>query len=102
MAREHRQHQRRRLRRGPARALPRLPLGFLTGWRSYGESLHWRPEAGTQLAVVDRASHEVWWYRAAPFMMFHTINAWDDGDTLTLDVCAYPDGSIMRLLAEVM
>jgi len=82
--------------------LPRVPLGLLFGQRSYAESLRYRPELGVSIAVVDRASGETRWWKTDPFMMFHTVNAWDDGDDLVIDVCAYPDASIMRTIEDVM
>jgi all-trans-8'-apo-beta-carotenal 15,15'-oxygenase len=83
-------------------ALPRLPLGLLTGQRSYGESLQWEPALGTQIGVVDLASGVQRWYRTDPFMMFHTVNAWDDGEDVVVDLCAYPDDGIMRFATEIM
>jgi all-trans-8'-apo-beta-carotenal 15,15'-oxygenase len=83
-------------------ALPSVPVGLLLGQRSFGESLRYTPQAGTHIAVVDRASGAVEWHRGEPFMMFHTINAWDEGDDAVVDVCAYPDGRILGTLTDVM
>jgi all-trans-8'-apo-beta-carotenal 15,15'-oxygenase len=82
--------------------LPRVPLAMKAGWSSYGQSLRWRPQAGTHVAVVDRGTGEARWYRTEPFFVFHTANAWDDGDDVVVDLCAYPDGSIVRVLGELM
>ena len=83
-------------------AMPRMPLGLLTGRRSFGESLRWQPDKGTLLITYDRRSGEVREYEAEPFMMFHTVNAFDDGDDVVVDLCAFEDASIMRLFTEVM
>lgn len=83
-------------------ALPRVPVGVMLGQRSFGESLRYRPELGVSVAVVDRATAETRWYRTEPFMMFHTVHAWDDGSDVVVDVCAYPDARIMRTLRDVM
>ena len=82
--------------------LPALPLGMLLGQRSLGESLHYRPEVGVKIAVLDRETGETRWYRTDAFMMFHTIQAWDEGADVVVDVCAYPDADILRTLEDVM
>jgi beta,beta-carotene 9',10'-dioxygenase len=86
----------------PPIVLPRVPLGLVLGQQSFGESLRYRPELGVNIAVVDRATGETRWSRTDPFMMFHTVNAWDERDDVVLDVCAYPDARIMRTIEDVM
>ncbi|MHB8328153.1 MAG: carotenoid oxygenase family protein [Acidimicrobiales bacterium] len=83
-------------------ALPRVPVALLSGRRSFEESLRWEPERGTEIWVYDRASGDLRVQRTEPFMMFHTVNAWDDGAEVVLDLCSYPDATIMRLFTEVM
>lgn len=61
------------------------------------DCLHWRPELGTRLALVDRASGEL----AASIPIgegycLHQVNAYDDGETLIVDLLeleepVYPD-----------
>jgi all-trans-8'-apo-beta-carotenal 15,15'-oxygenase len=83
--------------------LPTVPVAMLTGARSYAESLRWQPRRGTHVAVIDLESGDVRWHRGEPFALFHTVNAWDDGDEVVLDVIAYPDPTvILDTLAEVM
>ncbi|MHB8670342.1 MAG: carotenoid oxygenase family protein [Acidimicrobiales bacterium] len=86
----------------PPIALPPVPVALLAGRRSFGESLRWKPELGTRIVVIDRTSLEVKWYRTDPFMVFHTVNAFDEGDDVVVDLCSYPDDSVMRFLTEVM
>lgn len=83
-------------------ALPRLPVGLILGQRSFGESLRYRPELGVSVAIVDRASGEARWYETDAFLMFHTVHAWDDDGDVVVDLCAYPDATIMRGLEDVM
>jgi all-trans-8'-apo-beta-carotenal 15,15'-oxygenase len=78
--------------------LPPVPIGMLLGSRSYADSLRWEPRRGVHVAVVDLGSGEVRWHRGEPFAFFHTVNAWDDGDSVVLDVCAYPDARVMGFL----
>jgi carotenoid cleavage dioxygenase-like enzyme len=76
---------------------------MLAGARSYAESLRWEPRRGTHVAVIDLEDGSVRWHRGEPFALFHTVNAWDEGDDVVLDVIAYPDPTvIVRTLAEVM
>ena len=35
-------------------------------------------------------------------MMFHTVHAWDEGDDVVIDLCAYADRTIMRTIEDVM
>ncbi|MDB5066844.1 MAG: lignostilbene-alpha,beta-dioxygenase [Chloroflexi bacterium] len=83
--------------------LPSLPVALLVGARSYAESLRWEPHRGTHVAVIDLDGGGIHWYRGEPFSLFHTVNAWDEGDDVVLDVIAYPDPTlIVRTLADVM
>ena len=86
----------------PPIVLPRVPVGLVLGQRSFGESLRFRPELGVNLAVVDRTTGETRWSRTGPFMMFHTVHAWDEGDDVVIESCAYADGTIMRTIEDVM
>ena len=83
--------------------LPRVPVAMLAGARSYAESLRWEPRRGTHIAVIDLESGAIRWHRGEPFALFHTVNAWDDGDDVVLDVVAYEDGTVVvTTLVEVM
>jgi len=86
----------------PPLVLPNAPLALLLGQRAFGASLHFRPQLGTRIGVVDRESGEGRWYRADPRMLFHTIAAWDDGREVVVDVCACPDAHVVDTLAAVM
>ncbi|MBV8160259.1 MAG: carotenoid oxygenase family protein [Acidimicrobiia bacterium] len=82
--------------------LPRIPVGLMSGRKSFGESLRWQPRRGTLITTYDRRSGEVREYHTDPFMMFHTANAFDDGDDVVVDLSAYQDASVMRFFTEVM
>ena len=81
---------------------PFCPLGVLLGQHSFADGLRWRPELGTRIAVVDRASGEVTWHRTDALMLFHTIQAWEEAGDIVVDLCAYPDDTVMRSFREVM
>lgn len=81
---------------------PDLPLGLMFGQSSYAENLRYEPQRGTHVGLVDRASGAVVWCPTAPFLGFHVVNAWDEGDDVVVDVCAYDSGDLLRVFYEVM
>jgi len=56
-------------------------------------AMDWRPEAGTQVLVIDKADlsrRRV--YELPPFGVFHVGDAWEESDgTIRFDLCAYKD-----------
>jgi len=64
------------------------------GWRD-PEPIRWDPSYGARLGVLPRAGRgdEVRWFEVAPGSIGHTVNAWEDGSTIVLDVvrAARPD-----------
>ncbi|HET6506828.1 MAG TPA: carotenoid oxygenase family protein [Baekduia sp.] len=75
------------------------PIKLALGAKSFIHNYVWKPELGTRIHAFDRATGAlVRTWTAEPFFVFHTINAYDDGDRLVLDLCAYEDASIIDLL----
>jgi carotenoid cleavage dioxygenase-like enzyme len=76
------------------------PLRLAFAGRPFIENFRWHPERGTRLRVIDRASgrHDGDWRTDALFM-FHTINAFEDGADIVLDLCAYDDPGVVDALA---
>ena len=75
------------------------PLSLALADRPFIENFRWQPEQGTRFWVVDRERGGVagpW--TSEPFFCFHTVNAFEDGDDLVLDLCAYDDASIVQAL----
>ena len=50
----------------------------------------WRPELGGRIGLIPRAGGEPRWFPVSPGSVFHTLNAWQDGDTVTLVACRMP------------
>jgi beta,beta-carotene 9',10'-dioxygenase len=74
-----------------------LKLGF--GNRPFIENFRWQPGDGTRFVVFDRHTGEhVGDWHADPFFVFHHVNAFDDGDGIVLDLCAYEDSEIVPAL----
>jgi carotenoid cleavage dioxygenase-like enzyme len=75
------------------------PLSFLLHGRPFIENYRWRPELDTRIVVMDLADGTIRGEYAAPACFgFHHINAFDDGDDLVLDLCAFPDASVVEAL----
>ena len=71
------------------------PLAMLWSNRGFIDHFEWRPQDGTHLVVLDRATGTIAEYATEPMFVFHTVNAFErDGDTI-LDVLAYPSARIM-------
>ncbi|KAF0717844.1 hypothetical protein As57867_002040, partial [Aphanomyces stellatus] len=67
---------------------------------NYAAGLTWQPEKQTLFYVVDRATmtHVATYESTQAFFCFHTINAFDDGDDIVLDLVHHPDSSIINQL----
>ncbi|HKH43508.1 MAG TPA: carotenoid oxygenase family protein [Thermoanaerobaculia bacterium] len=64
-----------------------LDMASLTEGRTLMESLRWEPERGTRLLVIDRETGEaVTTLSVGCGYSLHTINAFEDGDRLIVDV----------------
>src|SRR3954470_12285876 len=75
------------------------PLRLATSGKSFIHNYRWKPELGVRIHALDRntgALHRTW--VADPFFVFHTINAFEDGDDLVVDLCAHADARIIELL----
>jgi carotenoid cleavage dioxygenase len=47
----------------------------------------WEPGLGTQVAIVSRVSGETRWFEGEACMAWHTLNAFNEGDRIVVDVC---------------
>ena len=74
------------------------PLQMLWSNRGFIDHFRWRPEEGTRLVVMNRATGRVELHEAGPLFVFHTVNAFQQGKDTVLDVLAYPNGEIMDAL----
>ena len=75
------------------------PIKLALGGRAFIHNYVWKPELGVRIHAFDRktgALARTW--VADPFFVFHTINAFEDGDDLVVDLCAHEDASIIDML----
>ncbi|HWH92476.1 MAG TPA: carotenoid oxygenase family protein [Baekduia sp.] len=75
------------------------PLRLAVGGKAAIHNYRWKPQLGVRIHAFDRASGAlVRSWRADPFFVFHTINAFEDGDDVVVDLCAHEDASIIEML----
>ena len=75
------------------------PLRLIRKGGGFMDSMSWKPERGTKFHVVDRHSGEhVATGEGEPFFCFHHINAYEEGDEVVVDLCAYEDPSVIEAL----
>jgi len=71
------------------------PWRVLWSNRGFIDHFEYRPEAGTTLWLVDRATGAVREHAAPPGFVFHVVNAFEEGDATSIDVALYPDASVV-------
>lgn len=63
---------------------------------SLTDAFRWDPSRPTLFHVLDRQTRKhVATYEGDAFFAFHTLNAWDEGDDVVFDTCAYEDASVV-------
>ncbi|MHB8532005.1 MAG: carotenoid oxygenase family protein, partial [Solirubrobacteraceae bacterium] len=73
------------------------PLALALSGRPYIENYRWKPERGTRVTLIDRVSGEARdGFETDPCFCFHHVNAYEQGDQVVLDMCTYPDASIVE------
>ena len=75
------------------------PLRLAFGGKSFIENYEWKPERGTRFLVIDRERgtlHAT--VEAEAMFCFHTVNMFEDGGELVLDLSAYDDPRIISEL----
>jgi all-trans-8'-apo-beta-carotenal 15,15'-oxygenase len=68
------------------------PIKLILGLASFDQTLTWDPAKPTKILLVarDRSKAPIW-IDTDPFFQFHFANAYDEGDTVVIDVARYPD-----------
>jgi carotenoid cleavage dioxygenase-like enzyme len=75
------------------------PLGILFGDATILGNYRWKPELGTRIRVVERDGGALRAsFHAGPRFGFHHVNAYEEGDTLVVDVAVNDDAWIMETL----
>lgn len=72
------------------------PLRLALSDQPFIANYRWKPERGTVFTVIDRSSGAVVArLRGEACFGFHHINAYDDGDSLVVDICVADDASVI-------
>jgi carotenoid cleavage dioxygenase-like enzyme len=70
-----------------------LPVTFSMDAAAAGSQLPytWNPAHQPRIGLLPRegATREVRWFEVDPCWVFHTLNAYDDGDRVVIDLCRY-------------
>jgi beta,beta-carotene 9',10'-dioxygenase len=73
------------------------PLALALSRRPYIENYRWKPELGTRFTLVERSTGEsIGGFQSDPCFAFHHVNAYDDGDEVVVDMCAYADAGVIE------
>ncbi|MGD0453494.1 MAG: carotenoid oxygenase family protein [Solirubrobacteraceae bacterium] len=73
------------------------PLALALSGRPYIENYRWKPELGTRFTLVDRVTGEATaGFHTDPCFAFHHVNAYDDGDEVVVDLCAFADAGVIE------
>jgi carotenoid cleavage dioxygenase-like enzyme len=83
------------------------PIDLLLRRKPYIENYRWEPGRGARFHVVAKDGGAlVGTYESDAFFAFHHVNAFEEGDSVVLDIAAYDDAAIVgdfmldRLLAD--
>lgn len=67
-----------------------LPLVVDEASRKIGRHrLEFKHDTPSRFGVVPRHGSNVQWFEAEPCYIYHSINAWEEGDEIVLDVCRF-------------
>jgi carotenoid cleavage dioxygenase-like enzyme len=70
-----------------------LPVTFSMAHAERGVPLPyaWNEEHGSRVGLLSRETGQVRWTEIDPCWVFHTLNAYEDGDQVVVDVVSYPE-----------
>jgi beta,beta-carotene 9',10'-dioxygenase len=72
------------------------PLDLLLSGKAFIDNYHWKPGRATRFHVIDKDTGALaGTYETAAFFAFHHVNAFDDADTVVVDISAYDDAAII-------
>lgn len=80
-----------------------LPVtGDLEGAMKGGPALRWDPDNGARIGVIPRhgKADEMRWFDIDISFVFHTVNAFEDGDEVVLEACRSPKTNVIGAASE--
>lgn len=74
------------------------PLKLLLRSRPFIENFDWKPRWGTRFHLLPRSGGRPRTFQGEPFFCFHHVNSFQAGESVFVDLVAYPDASIIEQL----
>jgi carotenoid cleavage dioxygenase-like enzyme len=72
------------------------PLDLILKNQAFIKNFTWQPQKGTQFLVIDKTNgNTVGKYMTKPFFAFHHANAFEEDNTVQIDVVTYKDAGII-------
>lgn len=72
------------------------PLKFRFGLKPFIEGYKWKPENGTKIHLIHKATGELKTFKTEPFFSFHHINAFEKNGDIVFDLVAYENDKIIK------
>ncbi|MFN3404656.1 MAG: carotenoid oxygenase family protein [Cytophagaceae bacterium] len=66
--------------------------------KPYESCYEWKPEKGCKFHLLNRETGEIRTMQSEAFFFFHTVNCYDEGNKIIIDLCLYKDPSIIKSL----
>lgn len=74
-----------------------VPIHLLFWKRPYIENHKWLDDEGGKIWVIEKSTGKVKaYFETESFFSFHHINAWEEGESLIMDINAYDDAEIIH------
>jgi beta,beta-carotene 9',10'-dioxygenase len=73
------------------------PISIPLSGRPYIENYRWKPELGTRITLIDRATGEATGpFETDPFFCFHHANSYEENGSVVIDACTYDSPRIVE------
>lgn len=74
------------------------PLSLIVPTKAFIDNYKWTPDKGTNFYVIDKNTGKYQVLNTKAFFTFHTINAFEEKDTIIFDIATFEDHSLINAL----